>query len=194
LAFDYWAAQPPGTVLPAVVTHLEGFGAFVDVGCGVVSLLGIEDLSVARIPHPRCRFRVGQEIFAVLTGADPQAGKLYLSHKELLGTWLENAKDFSPGMTATGVVRSVQPYGSFIELTPNLAGLTDQTDGLAPGDWVEVSLKAIHPAGMKVKLTVRRILGRAAEPTPLTYFLPKGRMTRWVYSPPQSKRVIARIF
>lgn len=24
---------PPGTVLPATVTHLEGFGAFVDVGC-----------------------------------------------------------------------------------------------------------------------------------------------------------------
>ena len=53
---------PPGTVLPATVTHLEGFGAFVDVGCGVVSLIGIENCSVSRISHPARRFTVGQDI------------------------------------------------------------------------------------------------------------------------------------
>ncbi|MFQ9410391.1 MAG: hypothetical protein ACLR1T_04200 [Evtepia gabavorous] len=44
------------------MTHLEGFGAFVDVGCGVVSLIGIENCSVSRISHPARRFTVGQEI------------------------------------------------------------------------------------------------------------------------------------
>ena len=35
---------PAGTILPATVTHLEPFGAFVDVGCGVVYLIGIENI------------------------------------------------------------------------------------------------------------------------------------------------------
>ena len=33
----------PGDVIPARVTHLEPFGAFVDAGCGVPSLIGIEN-------------------------------------------------------------------------------------------------------------------------------------------------------
>ena len=46
------AGLHPGCILPAVVTHLESFGAFVDIGCGVPSLIGIESISVSRIPHP----------------------------------------------------------------------------------------------------------------------------------------------
>ena len=38
----------PGDIIPARVTHLEPFGAFVDVGCGNISLIGIENISVLR--------------------------------------------------------------------------------------------------------------------------------------------------
>ena len=37
--------------------------------------------------------------------------KITLSHKELLGTWEENAELFSAGQTVTGVIRSVEDYG-----------------------------------------------------------------------------------
>ena len=43
----------PGDVIPARVTHLENYGAFVDVGCGIASLLSIDCISVSRISHPR---------------------------------------------------------------------------------------------------------------------------------------------
>src|SRR5699024_9229592 len=81
LALEALLACSPGTVLPATVTHLAGFGAFVDVGCGVVSMIGIENCSVSRISHPARRFTVGQEIYTVLTGTDRSLGRLYLSHK-----------------------------------------------------------------------------------------------------------------
>ena len=61
---------PPGTVLPATVTHLEGFGAFVDVGCGVVSLIGIENCSVSRISHP-ARSPWGRKSIPCSQGATP---------------------------------------------------------------------------------------------------------------------------
>ena len=48
---------PTGTVLPAVVTHLDRFGAFCDIGCGNVSLLSIEHISISRINHSRDHLR-----------------------------------------------------------------------------------------------------------------------------------------
>ncbi|MFQ9601459.1 MAG: S1 RNA-binding domain-containing protein [Flavonifractor plautii] len=102
------AGLHPGCILPAVVTHLESFGAFVDIGCGVPSLIGIENISVSRIPHPDQRFRVGQAIFAVVQELDPKLGRVYLTHRELLGTWAENAARFQAGMTVPGIVRGLK--------------------------------------------------------------------------------------
>ena len=49
-----------GEVIKSIVTHIEPFGAFVDIGCGIVSLIGIENISVARISHPGQRFVTGR--------------------------------------------------------------------------------------------------------------------------------------
>lgn len=68
-----------------------------------------------------------------------------MTHKELLGTWMENASWFCPGETVRGTVRSVKEYGSFIELTPNLSGLADAREKLDPGDGVSVYIKSIRP-------------------------------------------------
>ena len=89
--------RPLGTVLPGTITHLAPFGAFVDIGCGVTSMLPIARCSVARISHPAQRFSIGQEIFVVLAEKDRKTNRLTLSHKELLGTWSENAARFAPG-------------------------------------------------------------------------------------------------
>lgn len=188
LALEHLLTTPPGTVLPAIVTHLEGFGAFVDVGCGLVSMIPIEHCSVSRIAHPACRFAVGQEIFAVLTGGDRERQRLTLSHKELLGTWEENAQRFSPGMTVPGYVRGIKSYGSFIELAPNFTGLTDRTEGLQEGGRVSVCIKGIYPEKMKVKLAIIETLPPSPQPEPFSYFITRGRLEQWTYSPPEYLR------
>lgn len=188
LALHRLLDAPAGTVLPATVTHLERFGAFVDVGCGVVSMIGIENCSVSRISHPNCRFTVGQEIFAVLTGGDRTLGRVTLSHKELLGTWAENAAKFSAGMTVPGIVRGIMPYGIFVELAPNLTGLADRVEGVAEDDRVSVTIKAILPDRMKVKLAILHRLGPPEPPEPPAYFITEGKIDRWVYSPPSCRR------
>ena len=35
----------------------------------------------------------------------------------------ENAQKFTAGETVTGIIRSVENYGAFVELAPNLADL-----------------------------------------------------------------------
>lgn len=172
-----------GQVIPVTVTHLEPFGAFVDVGCGLPSLLTLEHISVSRIPHPAIRFSVGQELSAVVTGLDPELRRVYLTHKALWGTWAENAARFAPGMTVTGTVRSVKDYGAFIELAPNLSGLAEPYPELREGDRVSVFLKSIQPERHKIKLSViDRLPPQSLEPLPC-YFFRGAYLEHWRYLP-----------
>ena len=173
---------PTGTVLPAVVTHLDRFGAFCDIGCGNVSLLSIEHISISRINHSRDRFQEGQHIFVAIGSQDPVLGRINLTHKELLGTWQENAQNFSVGETVVGVVRSVKDYGVFIELSPNLSGLAEYREDLRPGDRVSVYIKAIVPERQKVKLIVIRPLPQDVPLPPLHYYKTSGSVQGWHYN------------
>lgn len=173
---------PTGTVLPAVVTHLDRFGAFCDIGCGNVSLLSIEHISISRINHSRDRFQEGQHIFVAIGSQDPVLGRINLTHKELLGTWQENAQNFSVGETVVGVVRSVKDYGVFIELSPNLSGLAEYREDLRPGDRVSVYIKAIVPERQKVKLIVIRTLPEDVPLPPLRYYKTSGSVQGWHYT------------
>lgn len=170
-----------GTVLPAVVTHLDRFGAFCDIGCGNVSLLSIENISVSRITHSRDRFDEGQHIFVAIASRDLAMQRINLTHKELLGTWQENAENFTVGETVVGIVRSVKDYGVFIELSPNLSGLAEYRDDLYPGDRVSVYIKAILPERQKVKLIVIKLLPQSRDPEPLRYYTTGGDISSWRY-------------
>ena len=171
----------PGSVLPARVTHLESFGAFVDLGCGVTSLIPLENLSVSRVSHPSDRFQAGQDILAAVTDIDSAACRFYLTHKELLGTWLENAAGFAPGEAVPGIVRGVKEYGIFIELTPNLSGLAEWRGDVLPGDAVSVYIKSIRPDTRKIKLQIIQNLGPVREPGEIRYFITDGTVNNWVY-------------
>ena len=52
---EYLDLLLPGGILPCRVTHLESFGAFCDIGCGVPALLPIDCMSVSRIQSPADR-------------------------------------------------------------------------------------------------------------------------------------------
>lgn len=177
----------PGTVLTGRVTRLESFGAFVDVGCGIIAMLPIEHISVSRISHPRERFQEGQKILTAVWSLDREARRITLTHRELLGTWMDSASRFRPGETVRGVVRTVKDYGSFIELAPNLSGLADAKERLAPGDGVSVYIKSIRPERMKIKLQVIEKLPPAPA-EPIHYQITDGRLERWVYSPPNYEK------
>ena len=135
------------------------------------------------IPDPDQRFRVGQAIFAVVQELDPKLGRVYLTHRELLGTWAENAARFQAGMTVPGIVRGLKEYGAFVELTPNLSGLAERKNGLREGDRVSVYIKAILPERMKIKLLAIDTLPPLNVPAPLEYFLTQGQIEKWKYAP-----------
>ena len=191
----YLSGLTPGDIIPARVTHMESFGAFLDIGCGMISLATVDCLSVSRISHPRDRFSVGECILAVVKQNDPVTGRIYMSTRELLGTWEENAAGFTTAQTVTGIVRSTEDYGVFVELTPNLAGLAEPRGDCRPGDGCAVYIKSILPERMKIKLVMIDLCD-PPQRTDLRYFLPPDvrHMDRWQYSPGRCDRVIETVF
>lgn len=182
----------PGDIIPAKVTHLEQFGAFVDIGCGIPSLIPIDAISVSRISHPSDRFQSGQDIFVVIK--DISGGRVWLSHKELLGTWEENAARFNYGETVSGIIRSVEDYGIFVELAPNLAGLAEPKEGAAVGQHASVYIKALIPEKMKVKLIIVDVFSGTDLHRPPEYFITSGHISHWRYSSELSNKIIESKF
>lgn len=190
---NYLSKLSPGDVIPAKVTHLESFGAFVDIGCGTSSLIPIDTISVSRINHPGERFKLHQNIFAIVKSIDDM-DRICLSHKELLGTWTENARVFSAGQTVAGVVRSIEEYGIFVELSPNLAGLAEPKNGVALGQHASVYIKSIIPEKMKVKLIIVDSFDAAYDDTGINYFIDSGHIDKFKYSPENCFKVIETVF
>lgn len=189
---QYLTCRRTGDIVKAKVTRLESFGAFCDIGCGVTALMPIAGMSVSRIAHPRDRVRVGMDIYAAILSMDD--GRICLSQRELLGTWEQNVEPFSQGETVMGIVRSIEPYGVFIELTPNLAGLAEPREDLVPGQMVSVYIKSILADKMKVKLIIIDVGGEAPPPTVPAYYITSGHIDRFVYSPSCADRRIEMVF
>ena len=183
-----------GDIIPAKVTHMEQFGAFVDIGCGISSLIPIDLISVSRISHPSDRFVIGQNIRAVVKLIEDN--KITLSHKELLGTWQQNAEHFSAGETVTGTVRSIESYGIFVELRPNLAGLAELRPGISVGSKVSVYIKAIIPEKMKIKLIIVDSfeVNQKEKPAEIEYFMTSGSLKSWKYSVDGAGKQIVTVF
>ena len=162
---EYLDTLQPGDILPCTVTHIEPFGAFCDVGCGI----------------------------SALKSRDVQ-GRFVLTIRELLGTWEENAAGFTVGETVVGIVRSVEEYGTFVEIAPNLAGLAETCPDLHPGQAVSVYIKNILPDKMKIKLViVNHSLGQSHR-FDLRYFITEGHIDHWLYSTPESRKRIETDF
>ncbi len=197
---SYFSTLRPGDIIASRVTHLEPFGAFLDIGCGLSSLLSVDCISVSRISHPKDRLRVGMMLPVAVKCIQEESGRIYVTLRELLGTWEENAAGFAVGQTVTGIVRSVEPYGVFVELTPNLAGLAEVRPEVAEelrekiGKPVSVYIKSILPERMKIKLVLIDQVAAPPAPTPLQFYTREGHIDRWRYSPEGCAKVVETVF
>lgn len=189
----------PGDVVDARITHVESYGAFCDIACGLTYLLPIENLCVTRISNAVEALRGVTDIKAVVLGKNKQ-GKIILTHRELLGTWEHEANKFQAGNVIVGTVRSKESYGVFIELTQNLSGLAEPTDDVEVGDQVSVMIKSIIPDKMKIKLALVNMEQTATEKSQkLTFEYDKeykagDHIDYWKYQPDACKKLIETKF
>ena len=143
-------------IVKGIVKNIRKFGAFIEIGGGIVALLHIEDISVSRIRTPEERFKVGDKIDVMIKSIDRETGKVVLTYKQLLGDWDKNVEQFKEKTIVEGIVKDVNTNkdGIFIELMPNLVGLAEFKDGYEYGQKVKVLIKRIIKDKKKIKLVI----------------------------------------
>lgn len=190
---NYHAKLMIGDIIPARVTRTDTFGTFLDIGCGISALMPIARSSLTRVNHTSERFHADMDLYVIVDTIDPHNRRITVSLRELLGTWEENAAMFHPGQTVVGVLRQVEDYGVFIELTPNLTGLAEIPTGKTAEDLKEqigtnvpVYIKSVNPENMKIKLVILDDGVAKAQVTAPKYFVDcenVHHLTEWQYSP-----------
>lgn len=182
----FFSALRPGDILPAQVQTVADFGVFCDIGCGFTALMRIDRCCISRLQSARERYKPGQFLRAAVLSIDDNEGQINLTGRELLGTWEENAENYRQGQTVPGIVRSIMPYGIFVELAPNLSGLAEPMPDLHPGDPVSVYIRAILPQKHKLKLNILEKLPTTALPDTTEYYITSGHIGKWEYYPGSS--------
>ena len=134
---------------------------------------------------------------------EAERGRIFVSMRELLGTWEENAAQFKSGETVAGIIRSVEDYGIFVELSPNLAGLAEIREVSREklkeniGRYAAVYIKSIIPERMKIKLVLIDTYRGITPHNSHRYFIDcesTTHLSRWVYSPPTSTKLVETVF
>lgn len=143
-----------GQVVKGIVRSIQNYGAFIEIGGGIVALLHVEDISVARMKSPIERLSIGEKLNVMIKSIDKENNRIFLTYKELLGSWDENVKNFKEGTVVAGIAKEIEKNknGIFIELKPNLVGMAEYKEGVEYGEKVNVYIKKIIPERKKIKL------------------------------------------
>ena len=186
---DYAIISRVGKPVSFLVTDFQGDGTvFCDLGSGFAALMPTCRCCASRIRSSAERYAPGQRICAAVLEIQEGLGRIVLTGREVLGTWEENIQGFRQGQTVPGIVRSKMPYGVFVELTPNLSGLAEPTDGVQVGDSVSVFLRAILPEKHKIKLNILEKLPAPLPPAEPEFFVTSGHLDSWRQSSRPRKR------
>ena len=63
-----------GMIVEGIVKNIQPYGAFIEIENGMVGLLHVENISVARIKTPKERFKIGQNVKVVVKSIDKDTG------------------------------------------------------------------------------------------------------------------------
>ena len=110
---------------PAVITSLQAYGAFADIG-GVDGLIHISDLAYQRIKHPSEVVKEGQQVTVEVLKIDREhePPRIGLGMKQCLADPYEaHASEIKAGDNVTGKVTKITDFGAFVELAPGVEGL-----------------------------------------------------------------------
>ena len=162
----------PGQVLDAVVTRIQPFGAFADIG-GMDGLIHVSEMSWQRVQDPNHLLKVGDnvavQVLSVDTEHDPP--RIALGMKQLTTDPMLTVLDgFTEGDIVKGTVTRLADFGAFVELAEGVDGLVhisqlsnDHVKKVASvvkvGETVSVKILEVDPASRRISLSIKQAGG-----------------------------------
>lgn len=156
-----------GDVLDGTVTHVTGFGLFVDVGIAD-GLVHRSEITWDKGANPMALHQVGDHVRVVVTAIDPDKERISLSLKRLADDpWTRVGRDFTEGGSYDAQITRLMPFGAFARLDDGLEGLihvselaphrvAEPGDAVQVGDRVRVKVVGIDPERRRLSLSIRQ--------------------------------------
>jgi small subunit ribosomal protein S1 len=112
-----------GDVVEGEITGIVDFGAFMRFGPeNLEGLIHISELDWKIIENPAEIVKLGQKVMAKIIAISDD--KVFLSLKVLKkDPWLDIEKKYKKGDKITGKVTKFNPFGAFVQITPEIQGL-----------------------------------------------------------------------
>jgi ribosomal protein S1 len=165
-----WENLRKGLIVEAKVTKTNKGGLDVDVD-GIRGFLPIGQIDINRVED--ASIYVNQKLRVVVTEANQREKNLVVSRRDLLEqeraekreeTW----KTLEEGQIHRGVVRSIKPFGAFVEIggvdglihvgDMSWSRVSDPSSLLRPGDEVEVKVLKVDRVTQKVGLGLKQLM------------------------------------
>ncbi len=142
-----------GQKVKGPISNITDFGVFVELKPGIDGLVYISDLSwTEHIVHPSDRYKVGDQIEAVVLSVDEKSQRVSLGVKQLgKNPWETIEQDFPVGTIVEGDVSKITNFGAFVKLASGVEGLVHVKE--YPGQKIEDMLKV----GQKEKFRVVKV-------------------------------------
>lgn len=163
-----------GDVLEGTVTHVTGFGLFVDVGIAD-GLVHRSEITWDKGVNPMTVHQVGDRVRVVVTAIDPEKERISLSIKQLADDpWTRVGTEFAEGGTYDAEVTRLMAFGAFARIGDGLEGLIHvselaayrvavPSDAVQVGDRVRVKIVAVDPERRRLSLSIRQADAQSAQ-------------------------------
>ena len=164
------ASLEKGMIVKGLVKNITDFGAFIDIGGGMIGLLHIADMSWGRVNHPSEIVAIGDEVEVMVLDFKKDEMRVSLGIRQRTkDPWEDIETKYPKATRVTGKVVNLAPYGAFIELEKGIEGLahiselswtkrySSPGELLAIGDRVEVMVLDIDRASRKISLGIKQL-------------------------------------
>jgi small subunit ribosomal protein S1 len=160
-----------GSKIKGTISSITDYGLFVEVEKGVEGLIHISEISwTDRISNLADKYKVGQELEALVVSLDKDNRRMSLSIKQLeKNPWDAIKEQFNIGDKVKGTISNITDFGIFVQLLPGVDGLvhisdlswTEHIDHPADvykkGDSIEAVILSIDKDNKKISLGVKQL-------------------------------------
>src|SRR5260221_4795315 len=159
-----------GDVLDGAVTHVTGFGLFVDVGVED-GLVHRSEITWDKGVNPMTVHQVGDAVRVVVTAIDPDKERISLSIKRLANDpWTRVGAEFAQGGTYDAEITRLMPFGAFARIGEGVEGLVhvsevaahlvaETSHSVQVGNKVRVKVVGIDQERRRLSLSIRQADG-----------------------------------
>ncbi|MBN2245457.1 MAG: 30S ribosomal protein S1 [Candidatus Aminicenantes bacterium] len=121
---------PEGTIVSGKVVNITNYGVFVELESGVEGLVHISEMSwTKKIKHPKQFLKQGDTIKAIVLTISKEEKRISLGIKQMEpNPWLTIEERYPIGEIIKGKVKSITPFGVFVEIEEDIEGLIHISD------------------------------------------------------------------